>query len=76
LPEKTCSEIFVREEMMGFWDSSGVGQTICTSLQTDNHANTSSLNFCGLDAFPDTNSAKALMAFFCCVVLCTTVCAQ
>ena len=28
--------------------------TICTSLQTDNHTNTSSLNFYRPDAFPDT----------------------
>jgi len=28
-------------------------QTICTSLQTDNHTNTSSLNFYRLDALPD-----------------------
>ena len=28
-------------------------QTICTSLQTDNHTNTSSLNFYRLDAFPN-----------------------
>jgi len=27
-------------------------QTICTSLQTNNHANTSSLNFYRLDALP------------------------
>jgi len=27
-------------------------QTICTSLQTDNHTNTTSLNFYGLDALP------------------------
>jgi len=27
-------------------------QTICTSLQTDNHTNTSSLNFYRLDALP------------------------
>jgi len=27
-------------------------QTICTSLQTDNHANTSSLNFAGRVLFP------------------------
>jgi len=27
-------------------------QIICTSLQTDNHASTSSLNFYGLDALP------------------------
>jgi len=29
-------------------------QTICTSLQTDNHTNTSSLNFYKLDALSDT----------------------
>jgi len=29
-------------------------QTICTSLQTDNHTNTSSLNFYRLDALSDT----------------------
>jgi len=28
-------------------------QTICTSLQTDNHTNTSLLNFYRLDALPD-----------------------
>jgi len=37
-------------------------QTICTSLQTDNHTNTSSLNFCRPDALPGgpTNSVKVL----------------
>jgi len=29
-------------------------QTICTSFQTDNHTNTSSLNFYRPDALPDT----------------------
>ena len=29
-------------------------QAICTSLQTDNHTNTSSLNFYRPDALPDT----------------------
>jgi len=29
-------------------------QTICSSLQTDNHTITSSLNFYRLDALPDT----------------------
>jgi len=29
-------------------------QTVCTSLQTDNHTNTSSLNFYMPDALPDT----------------------
>ena len=28
-------------------------QTVCTSLQTDNHTNTSSLNFYTLDVLPD-----------------------
>ena len=39
-------------------------QTICTSLQTDSHTNTSSLNFYRPDAVPDppTNSVKALTA--------------
>ena len=41
-------------------------QTVCTSLQTDNHTNTSSLGFfCRSDALPDTqpaNSVKALQA--------------
>jgi len=32
-------------------------QTICTSLQTDNHTNTSSLNFYRLDALPDVQQA-------------------
>ena len=34
--------------------SSGPLQIICTSLQTDNHANTSSLNFYRPDALPDS----------------------
>jgi len=32
-------------------------QTICTPLQTDNHTNTSSLNFCRPDALPDAEPA-------------------
>ena len=43
--------------MMGFWDAvASAGpymQTICTSVQTDNHTNTSSLNFYRPDARPD-----------------------
>jgi len=36
-------------------------QTICTSLQTDNHTNTSSVNFYRPDALPDNQpSVKAL----------------
>jgi len=45
----------MRQEMVGFWDGSGIS---CTSLQTDNHTNTSSLNF-----LKDTNSGKALKAY-------------
>jgi len=36
-------------------------QTICTSLQTDNHTNTPSLSFTGLMLCP-ANSVKALKA--------------
>jgi len=41
-------------------------QTICTSLQTDNHTNTSSLNFYRPDALSDaqTDSVKALKALY------------
>jgi len=35
------------------WHRLGHMQTICTSLQRDNHTNTSSLNFYGPDALPD-----------------------
>ena len=38
----------MRQEMAGFWMQWHLldhMQTICTSLQTDNHTNTSSLNF-------------------------------
>ena len=43
---------------MGFWEAvASVGpydhmQTICTSLQANNHTNTSSLNFYRSDALP------------------------
>jgi len=39
-------------------------QTICTSLQTDNHTNTSSLNFlqAGCSSWRPTYSVKALKA--------------
>jgi len=33
-------------------------QIICTSLQTDNHASTSSLNFCRLVALPDAKPTE------------------
>jgi len=35
------------------WQQLDHMQTICTSLQTDNHTNTSSLNFYRPDALPD-----------------------
>jgi len=35
------------------WDQLDRMETICTSLQTDNHTNTSSLNFYKPGAFPD-----------------------
>ena len=48
----------------GFWDGSGISWTICTSLQTDNHTNTSSLNYlqAGCSSRRRTNSVKALNA--------------
>ena len=51
----------------GFWDAGHQldhTQTICTSLQTDNHTNTSSLNFCRPDALLDAQPTvvKALKA--------------
>jgi len=41
-------------------------QTICTSLQTDNHTSTPSLNFYRPDALPDhaTNIVEALKTNF------------
>jgi len=52
----------MREEMMGVlewqWHQLDHTQTICTSLQTDNHTNTSSLNFCRPDALPDAQTTK------------------
>jgi len=35
-------------------------QTICTSLQTDNHTNTSSLNFYRPDALPDAQPTASV----------------
>ena len=44
----------MKQEMMG-WQRHQLDhmQIICTSLQTDNHASTSSLNFYTPDALPD-----------------------
>jgi len=50
---------------MGFWDAVASVGPYATSFQTDNHTNTSSLNFFYRpDALPDTqsNSIKALKA--------------
>jgi len=48
--------ILTKQEMMGWqWHQLDSMQIICTLLQTDNHASTSSLNFYWLDAFPDIN---------------------
>jgi len=45
----------MKQEMMGWqWHQLDDIQIICTSLQTDNHASTSSLNFYRLDALSDT----------------------
>jgi len=49
--------IFMKHEMMGWqWHQLDHMQIICTSLQSDNHANTSSLNFYRPDALPDAQS--------------------
>jgi len=48
------------------WHQQDHMQTICTLLQTDNHTNTSSLNFYTPDALPDpetTVSRKALLYY-------------
>jgi len=45
----------MKQEMTGWqWHQLDHMQIICTSLQADNHASTSSLNFYRLDALPDT----------------------
>jgi len=42
------------------WHQLDHTQTICTSLQIDNHTNTSSLNFYRQDALPDAQPAKII----------------
>jgi len=53
----------MRQNMMGFlgmqWHQLDHMQTICTSLQTDYHTNTSSLNFYRPDALPDAQPCPA-----------------
>jgi len=63
---------------VGFWDGSGISwtimQAICTSLQTDSHTNTSSLEFLqtGCSSWRPTNSVKALKACIIMQVKCFT----
>jgi len=54
----------VKQEMMGWqWHQLDHMQIICTSLQTDNHASSSSLTFYSLDAFADAEpTVKAVKA--------------
>jgi len=41
----------MKQDIIGWqWHRLDHMQIICTLLQTDNHASTSSLSFCGLDA--------------------------
>jgi len=47
--------ICMKQEMMEWqWHQLDHMQIICTLLQTDNHASTSSLSFCRLDVLPAT----------------------
>jgi len=58
----------MKQEMIGWqWHQMDHMQMICTSLQTDNHAITSSLNFlqAGCSSWCLTNNVKALKAIFC-----------
>jgi len=52
------------------WHQLDHKQTICTSLQTDNHINTSSLNFYRLDALPD---AEPTVSKHCNLVITTII---
>jgi len=50
----------MKQEMIGWqWHQLDHVQIICTLLQTDKHASTSSLNFYGLDALLDTQSTAS-----------------
>ena len=51
----------MRQELLGFWDaaaSAGPYANNLHSLQTDNHSNTSSLNFYRPDALPDAQPTE------------------
>jgi len=57
--------ILMKQEMMGWqWHQPDHMPIICTSLQTDNHASTLSLNFlkAGCSSWRPTNSVRALKA--------------
>jgi len=65
--QKGNTSLDQNEARDGFWDGTGISRTICkqyicTSLQTDNHTNTSSLNFTGRMLFlkPNQQCQKAL----------------
>jgi len=46
----------MKQETLGWqWHQLDHMQIICTLLQTDNHASTSSISFYRLDALPDDN---------------------
>jgi len=53
---------FFSRTIWGFgiqWHQLDHMQTICTSLETDNHTNTSSLNFYTPDALPDAQRCQS-----------------
>ena len=51
----------LKQEMMGWqWHQLDCIQVICTSLQTDNHANTPTLSFYRLDALPATQTIASM----------------
>jgi len=50
--------ILLKQDMMGWqWHQLDHMQIICSSLQTNNHSNTSPLSFYRPDALPDTQPA-------------------
>jgi len=64
--------ILLEQEMIGWrWHQLDHMQIICTLLQTDNHASTSSLSFlqAGCPSCHPTNSIKALKALNCMLIV-------
>jgi len=52
----------MKQEVTGWqWDQLNHMQVICTSLQTDNHNSTSSLNFYRPDTLPDAPTAALFL---------------